>query len=241
MQLQVLPLLCIPCVLVLSQPLPRDPNALDVDNWRPNRDPEGRSGRRMDGPVPGSPRDGSGRGPIRTAPYPARRRMGNPDQDELPLQAMAHLKIYFWLAHLKIYFWLCVPYLLYHLQPRRQMILPRSQWNESMVNYQLMAWGDGGIADPRISHQKFPDHIQTHLWKIAAALKTVQMYNGAFSGTANSASTYNFTMFKEMNVTACVPLPYLFLIGNFSFDNGINCIKCRLYSCVNSSIEFNLL
>ncbi|XP_027450973.2 uncharacterized protein LOC113922837 isoform X2 [Zalophus californianus] len=93
MQLQVLPLLCIPCVLVLSQPLPRDPNALDVDNWRPNRDPEGRSGRRMDGPVPGSPRDGSGRGPIRTAPYPARRRMGNPDQDELLLQAIAHLNL----------------------------------------------------------------------------------------------------------------------------------------------------
>uniref|UniRef100_A0A3Q7NKH7 Endogenous retrovirus group K member 13-1 Env polyprotein-like n=1 Tax=Callorhinus ursinus TaxID=34884 RepID=A0A3Q7NKH7_CALUR len=121
---------------------------------------------------------------------------------------------------------------------RTKMMPPQSQWNESMVNHQLMAWGDGGIADPRISHQKFPDHIQTHLWKIAAALKTVRFYNGTFSGTANSASTYNFTMLKEMNVTACVPLPYLFLIGNFSFDNGINCTKCRLYSCVNSSIEF---
>ncbi|KAF3814543.1 hypothetical protein GH733_017701, partial [Mirounga leonina] len=51
------------------------------------------SPQRMDGPVPGSPRDGSGRGPIRTAPYPTRRRMGNPDQDELPLQAMAHLNL----------------------------------------------------------------------------------------------------------------------------------------------------
>lgn len=107
-----------------------------------------------------------------------------------------------------------------------------------MVNYQLMAWGDGGIADPRIAHQKFPDHIQTHLWKIAAALKTVRMYNGTFTGTANSASTYNFTIFKEMNVTACVPLPYLFLVGNFSFYNGINCTRCRLYSCINNSIEF---
>ncbi|XP_073746812.1 endogenous retrovirus group K member 13-1 Env polyprotein-like [Callorhinus ursinus] len=118
------------------------------------------------------------------------------------------------------------------------MMPPRSQWNESMMNHQLMAWGDGGIADPRVAHQKFPDHIQTHLWKVAAALKTVRFYNGTFFGTANSASTYNFTMLKEMNVTACVPLPYLFLIGNFSFDNGINCTKCRLYSCVNSSIEF---
>ncbi|XP_035579022.1 olfactory receptor 52E4-like [Zalophus californianus] len=32
MQLQVLPLLCIPCVPVISRPLPRDPNALDVDS-----------------------------------------------------------------------------------------------------------------------------------------------------------------------------------------------------------------
>ncbi|XP_034873632.1 periphilin-1-like [Mirounga leonina] len=47
----------------------------------------------MDGPVPGSLRDGSGQGPIRTALYPTRRRMGNPDQDELPLQAMAHLNL----------------------------------------------------------------------------------------------------------------------------------------------------
>ncbi|KAF3819483.1 hypothetical protein GH733_014992 [Mirounga leonina] len=28
---------------------------------------------------------------------------------------------------------------------------PRNKWNESMVNHQLMAWGDGGIADPRTS------------------------------------------------------------------------------------------
>nr|XP_035931415.1 endogenous retrovirus group K member 9 Env polyprotein-like isoform X1 [Halichoerus grypus]XP_035931416.1 endogenous retrovirus group K member 9 Env polyprotein-like isoform X2 [Halichoerus grypus] len=115
---------------------------------------------------------------------------------------------------------------------------PRNRWNESVVNHRLMAWGDGGIADPRISHQKFPDHIQTHLWKVAAALKTVRLYNGTFSGTAKTASAYNFTIFKEINVTACVPLPYLILIGNFSFNDGISCIKCRLYSCINSSIEF---
>ncbi|XP_034849843.1 endogenous retrovirus group K member 13-1 Env polyprotein-like isoform X2 [Mirounga leonina] len=399
----------------------------------------------MDGPVPGSPRDGSGRGPIRTAPYPTRRRMGNPDQDELPLQAMAYLnlggrrrcrqifatalptwgqikklsgegqkilqrtgkactpdKLFLAMCALltvsssaeatNVSYWAYIPNppmmepapwgsadipvytspvilsppwknLTYlnqddgtsfnfsykgdgpyiclgpspcaemnwqnwilpgnrsngsrtHLQrveawslnmtwgnvtfaefpsfpacpdftyirlayepfvwqecvgkfvkfyknllmwgPYGQFLRncsewnktccdlslsyrmpPRNKWNESMVNHQLMAWGDGGIADPRIAHQKFPDHIQTHLWKIAAALKTVRLYEGTFSGTVNSASTYNFTSFKERNVTACVLLPYLFLIGNFSFDNGINCTNCRLYSCINSSIEFD--
>nr|XP_025721071.1 pyrin domain-containing protein 3-like [Callorhinus ursinus] len=51
------------------------------------------SPQRMDGPVPGSPRGGSSQGPIRTAPYPVRRRTRNPDHDELPIQAMAHLNL----------------------------------------------------------------------------------------------------------------------------------------------------
>lgn len=46
------------------------------------------SPQRMDGPVPGSPRGGSSQGPIRTAPYPARRRMGNPDQEDAAAEPM---------------------------------------------------------------------------------------------------------------------------------------------------------
>lgn len=53
-----------------------------------------------------------------------------------------------------------------------------------------------------------------NIWKLAAALKTVYFYNESFWGTASSVSVYNFTM---NNVAACVPLPYLLLIGNFVF------------------------
>lgn len=45
MQLQLhLLFLCIPCVLISARPLPRVPDALDINNWRPNRDPEKFSG-----------------------------------------------------------------------------------------------------------------------------------------------------------------------------------------------------
>lgn len=56
---------------------------------------------------------------------------------------------------------------------------------------------------------QFSDAIQMHIWKLAAALKTVYFYNESFWGTASSVSVYNFTMNKSWNVAACVPLPYL--------------------------------
>lgn len=59
--------------------------------------------------------------------------------------------------------------------------------------------------------------IHTHIWKIVATLKPVQLFNGLFIGTAVSASAYKFTMFKGTNVTASVSLPYIFLVGKINF------------------------
>lgn len=59
----------------------------------------------------------------------------------------------------------------------------------------LMAWGDGGIADLQIAETFSPFAVQTHIWKLAAALKPVMLFNGTFSGTAQSASIYSFTLF----------------------------------------------
>ncbi|KAL6091118.1 hypothetical protein STEG23_024760, partial [Scotinomys teguina] len=99
------------------------------------------------------------------------------------------------------------------------------QLNDSVQGPRLMTWGDGGIADPRWAHQQAPTAIQTHLWKIAAALKSVVLSNGSFTGTAASTSTYNFTVYKEYNITACVPLPCVLLVGNISIGSTITCIN----------------
>lgn len=80
---------------------------------------------------------------------------------------------------------------------------------------QLMAWGDGGIADPRVAHKKYPNHFQTHLWKIAAALYPVRLYQGTYAGTPDSVVVYSFDSYEETNITACVPLPYLFFNRGF--------------------------
>ena len=82
--------------------------------------------------------------------------------------------------------------------------------NETITGSRLLAWGDGGISDNHIALLTAPTAIQTHIWKIVAALKPVQFFNGSFVGTAVSASTYKFTLFRSPNVTACVPLPYVF-------------------------------
>ncbi|KAM5166282.1 endogenous retrovirus group K member 6 Env polyprotein-like isoform 4-T4 [Callospermophilus lateralis] len=116
------------------------------------------------------------------------------------------------------------------------LIPPKERWNEILTNDKLMAWGDGGVADPRIASIQHPYHIQTHLWKIAAAMKPVVLLNGSFSGTSRSPSSYKFTFFKEYNVTTCVPMPYLFLVGNIIFDSGITCHYCKLYTCINTSV-----
>lgn len=57
--------------------------------------------------------------------------------------------------------------------------------------------------------------------------------------TVPNASVYNFTVYKRWNVTACVPLPYLLLIGNFVFSGNISCANCTLYTCLNNSILLN--
>ncbi|KAM5150350.1 endogenous retrovirus group K member 13-1 Env polyprotein-like [Callospermophilus lateralis] len=115
-------------------------------------------------------------------------------------------------------------------------IPPKERWNEILTNDKLMAWGDGGVADPPIASIQHPYHIQTHLWKIAAAMKPVVLLNGSFSGTSRSPSSYKFTFFKEYNVTTCVPMPYLFLVGNIIFNSGITCHYCKLYTCINTSV-----
>lgn len=82
--------------------------------------------------------------------------------------------------------------------------------NETITESHLLAWRDEGISDNRIALLTTPTAIQTHIWKIEAALKPVQLFNGSFIGRAVSASTYKFTLFRSTNVTACVPLPMYF-------------------------------
>ncbi|CAO2579620.1 Endogenous retrovirus group K member 13-1 Env polyprotein [Lemmus lemmus] len=111
--------------------------------------------------------------------------------------------------------------------------------NDMITGSRHLAWGDGGISDNRIALLTDPTAIQTHIWKIVAALKRVQLFNGSFVGTAVSASTYKFTLFRSTNVTACVLLPYVLLVGRINFTTEISCYDCQLHSCINSSVKFN--
>lgn len=84
-----------------------------------------------------------------------------------------------------------------------------------------------------------PTGFQTYLWKVAATLKEVILANGSFSEIAQFASQYNFTTLNKNSLTTCIPMPYLFLVGKFTYEKGIRCFNCRLYSYINVSIEFN--
>lgn len=101
-----------------------------------------------------------------------------------------------------------------------------------------MVWGDGGMSDDRLALLSSAIIVQTHIWKITAALKPVLLFNGPFSETASSASTYNFTLFKSTNITTCMPMPYVYLIGCFNFSNGNTYIDCKLYTYINSTVMF---
>lgn len=144
------------------------------------------------------------------------------------------------------------PYVVW--RPYGQLINTCSEWNLTLCDLsqttrmpdpkegivtgsRLMAWGDGGIADLQMASLSAPAAVQTHLRKIAATLKPVMLFNGSFSGTAQSASNYSFTLFQKYNVTACVPFPYVFLVGKVTFGLGMSCPSCHLYSCLNTSVS----
>lgn len=113
--------------------------------------------------------------------------------------------------------------------------------NDSLQGTHLLAWGDGGVAENLLELKSAGTTIESHIWKITAVLLPIWLYNGSFTRTANSNSTYNFTMFKEYSVTAFVPLPYVFLIGSVQFDRyKITCNDCKFFTCLNSSININL-
>lgn len=110
--------------------------------------------------------------------------------------------------------------------PYGQFINTCSEWNitqcdlfnvtrmtestDEVKGSRLMAWGDGRIANPKIAWQERPEAVQSHIWKIAAALKNVTLYNGSFSGTAKSDSSYNFTEFQVYNLCLCTFTLYVY-------------------------------
>lgn len=40
---------------------------------------------------------------------------------------------------------------------------------EAVSSPRFMAWGDGGISGPRMATLQFPNAVQMHIWKLAAA------------------------------------------------------------------------
>jgi hypothetical protein len=83
---------------------------------------------------------------------------------------------------------------------------------------------------------------QPEIWKLVAASVPMTYWKGNFSGSKYSWSDYVFDYSASFYVQACVSLPYVLALGNFSFNftlKSVDCFDCRLYTCVNYSLSLN--
>ncbi|XP_017655254.1 endogenous retrovirus group K member 13-1 Env polyprotein [Nannospalax galili] len=104
-----------------------------------------------------------------------------------------------------------------------------------------VSWVDGGLANPqpqlRIGHTLYPP--QMRIWKLLAALKPAELFNGTVALTYDKVF-YDFTKVRHYNVSACVYFPLVILIGHVVIqDMNLTCQNCCLYTCLNNSIAFD--
>ncbi|XP_048210712.1 olfactory receptor 4K2-like [Perognathus longimembris pacificus] len=107
-------------------------------------------------------------------------------------------------------------------------------------------WFGAGFSDPQTSLARenslfSPKH---HLWKLAASLAPVLLANGTYTGTKESSASYNFTVVKAYNLSACVHFPQVVMIDPIDIaNNTITCINSNALDMANVSTvsEFVLL
>ena len=80
----------------------------------------------------------------------------------------------------------------------------------------LLGWLDGGMAPPhsRIVLNKQIGPEQRDIWKLSASTKELVTWTGYFTGTSHSSSHYSFHYNQSYFIQACVPLPFVVIIGN---------------------------
>jgi len=91
--------------------------------------------------------------------------------------------------------------------------------NTMMEHYQdkgLLGWLDSGMAPPhpRIVLNKQIGPEQRDIWKLSASTEELVTWTGYFTGTSCSSSHYSFHYNQPYFIQACVPLPFVVIIGN---------------------------
>ena len=93
---------------------------------------------------------------------------------------------------------------------------------------------------PRIIFDKQIGPEQWDIWKLDGSIEELGTSIGHFIGTSHSHSNYFFHYNQSYFIQACIPLPFVLVIGNLQFNKtlcSVTCINCKLYTCLNSSIS----
>ncbi|TKC33614.1 hypothetical protein EI555_010272 [Monodon monoceros] len=103
-----------------------------------------------------------------------------------------------------------------------------------------IVWHARGFSPPGPHLNGYP--IQKDLWKLMAALEKINAWVGHMD---DKSGNHSLTFHK--NVTwythSCVKLPYILLKGPAEWNKTLGiimCKNCSLYTCINSSISFNI-
>ena len=107
----------------------------------------------------------------------------------------------------------------------------------------LLGWLDLGLAPshPRILLNKQWAWTRGHL-ESCCEHQNFGTWTGHFTETCHGHSNYFFRYNWSYFIQACVPLPFVIVIGNLQFNktlHSVTCINCKLYTCLNSSISLS--
>ena len=83
---------------------------------------------------------------------------------------------------------------------------------------------------PRITLDKQSGPKQWDIWKLAASTEELGTWTGHFTGTSHGHSNYFFRYNQSYFIQACVPLPFVIVIGNLQFNktlHSVTCINCQ--------------
>ncbi|XP_022431904.1 endogenous retrovirus group K member 25 Env polyprotein-like [Delphinapterus leucas] len=103
-----------------------------------------------------------------------------------------------------------------------------------------IVWHAGGFSPPGPHLNGYP--IQKDLWKLMAALRKINAWVGHM---VNKSENHSLIFHKDVTryTRSCMKLPYILLKGPAVWNETqgiIMCKNCSLYTCINSSISFNI-
>ena len=100
-------------------------------------------------------------------------------------------------------------------------------------------WHGGSFSPPLPQLPNTPLHSE--LWRISAAFQLITAWKGQFNLIV-SCHSLRFDKNSTHWIKACVPLPFIFLIGPTFYNAScglLTCQNCSFYTCINSSLQFH--